>query len=147
MTSTAAPITLTYASNDIQTIPGIFLEIVEGLNEIAEVRGRDNIAPGSDGMFFRNRKITRRKILLEGFVMGTGTTEADQQTDFRNKVQQLQGWFDPETAANLVATAEDGSTNTISARTMPPMVWRQRVPSFAEVSIELESVAPDWTVT
>lgn len=147
MTSAAAVIPLTYDSHDIQTIPGIFLEIVEGLNEIAEVRGRDNIAPGADGMFFRNRKDTRRKIVLQGFVMGDGADEAAQRSDFRNKVQQLQGWFSAEAAANLVATAEDGSTNTISARTMPPMVWRQRVPSFAEVSIELESVAPNWTVT
>lgn len=147
MTSAVAPIALTYASHDIQDINGIFLEIKRGLNEIAEVRGRDNVSPGATGLFARNRKKSRRTILLEGWVRGEGNTEANQRSDFRDNVQTLQGWFDATSFANLVATGEDGSTNTISARTMPPMVWRQVTPSMALVSIELESVAPDWTVT
>lgn len=149
MSNPAAVIALTYAGTDVQQNPiGIFLEIARGLNEVAEVRGSDTVVPGLAGRVSRNRVADRRTIELRGLVAGSGATEAAQRSSFRTLVNTVRTLFSPTAApANLVATLENGTTGTIAARTLPTLLWDQLGPSVARVSIELESVAPDWTVT
>jgi len=148
MANAAAVIGLTYAGTSVQdgTI-GLFLEIRRGLNEIAEVRGKDTVIPSAVGRRLRNRVRDRRVIELFGYVMGNGTGEAVQRADFRGLVDTLQGLFDPTTSAALVATLENGGTATIAARTVN-MVWgNEKLPALRSVSIELESVDPEWVLT
>jgi hypothetical protein len=147
-----AVIGLTYGGTDIQNSSiGTFLEIRRGLNEIPEVRGIDTIIPSAVGRRLRNRVKDRRIIELFGYVAGTGSGEAAQRSSFRTQVAALKALFDPTVSRSLVATLENGGTGTIAARTLT-MIWgdawsEDLSPSFASVSIELESVAPEWTIT
>jgi hypothetical protein len=69
------------------------------------------------------------------------------RANFRANAHAVRTLFDPTAEpADLVAALEDGSTATIAARTLNA-VWDQRAPEIAAVSIELESVDPDWSIT
>lgn len=148
MANPAASIPLTFGGTDIQQNPiGIFLEIVEGLAGTATVRGTDTVVPALAGRIARNRVADVRRIELRGLVAGTGATEALQQASFWNLVATLRTLFSPTAAAaSLVATLPNGTTATILARTLPTMLWDQKLPALARVTIELESVAPNWTI-
>ena len=148
MTSAVAVVGLTFDSHDLADIDGIFLDLYKGgPGETAEVRGRDDVIPAAVGLLARNRVKQRRVIELRGFVRGTGSDETAQRTDYWDNRQTLEGWFDPTATANLVATLPGGAEFTIAARPLPGIVYGQVVPSFATVSIVLESVDPDWTET
>lgn len=140
MSSGAAVIGLTYDGTDIQQADyGIFLEIVRGLNEPPQVRGIDTVVPGLPGRVPRNRVVDVLTLELRGFVTGDG------RAAFRANAATVRALFYPTNdPAVLVATLEDGSTATITARALPTQLWGQVVPEFATVSIELESVDPDW---
>lgn len=147
MTSPLAPIGLTYAATDLQDADlGIFLEITQGLNDSPEPRGRDVTVPGSDGQIPRNRRPHQLRLVLTGQVMGIGTTQALQRSNYRTKVKSLRTLFSPSRQpANLVATLEDATTGTISARPLN-IIWNEIISSeYALVSVELVSVTPDWT--
>lgn len=149
MTTPVAVIGLTYNGTDVQDADlGIFLEIVRGLSEGVRVRGKDTIVPALAGRIARNRVADGFIIELRGFVRGSGADEDVQRGDFRANVDTLRGLFDPTALpATLVATLEDGTTRECEARTLPenPLYGRQPVPSFQEVSIELESLDADWS--
>jgi hypothetical protein len=148
MTSSAAVVTLTYDGNDVQDIDGIFLDLYRGgPGDIPEVRGEDDVIPGLDGRVVRNRRMDRLTIELRGFVRGTGTTETDQREDYWDNRILLASWFDPTSTGPLVATLPGGLEFTIQARTLPPFVFNQHVPSYAEVSVQLESADPEWEQT
>lgn len=139
MSNAVATVGLTFDATDIQEAGfGIFLEIVRGLNETPAVRGVDYVVPSSDGRHVRNRVADVLAIELRGIV--SGATAAA----FRTKSLAVRALFDPEAEpADLVATLEGSGTATIAARTVNS-VWDQITPDLAAVSIELESVAPDW---
>lgn len=149
MSNAAAVIGLTFAGTDLQNSTfGIFLEIKSGLVGGVSVRGTDTVVPGLAGRIVRNRKRDRRVIELRGFITGNAgsTSESSQRSSFRDKWQALEAIFDVSAApANLVATLEDGSTATIACRTIDILPGEQPVPTFQEVSVELESVVPDWS--
>lgn len=147
MTNAAASIALTFAGVDVQHDDfGIFLEITQGLNEGPEVRGQDFVIPSVVGRTATNRKADRRRILLSGIVRGNGTTHADQQADYRDMVETFQALFSPASdPAELAATLENGSVKTINARVLN-VAWNEAIQSlFAFVSVEMESVDPEWT--
>lgn len=146
MSSAVAVVGLTYRGTDIQDTDSTFLEIVRGLAEVTEVRGVDIVVPAATGRVARNRVADRLGIVLQGFVRGVaGYDEADDQAAFVTARSAFRALFDPtDDPGEIVATLEDGSTQTIDARTLN-IVWDQVVPTFARVSVELESVDPDWT--
>ena len=151
MSTPVAIIALTYDTTDLIQASdlGIFLTITYGLNESYEVRGKDVLVPGADGMVPRPRRPHSHKILLAGHVRGDGVDRAAQMADYRTNMRSLRTLFDPaRDPADLVAVLEDGSTWTISGRPVSPGVLAaERVPSeWADVSVELLSVAPDWTI-
>lgn len=147
MTSAAAAIGLTYRGSDVQDEDGIFLEIVRGLTEVVEVRGQDLIVPAREGQIVRNRVGNRLVIELRGWIRGVGSGETGDRADFAANRAVFRSLFDPRLdPGDLVATLEDGSEQTIAARTLN-VISDQVVPSFVNVSVELESVSPDWTVT
>lgn len=148
MSSDAAVVGLTYRGTDIQDIDGIFLEIVRGLTEVVEVRGQDLIVPAREGQIVRNRVGHRLPIELRGWIRGVGASdEDDDRTDFATNRTAFRALFNPRLDPGaLVATLEDGSTQTIDARTLN-VITDPVVPTFERVSVELESVDPDWVVT
>lgn len=149
MTSAAAVIGLTVDSVDVQDVDGIFLEVKRGIGEVPEVRGVDLIVPAYAGRIVRNRVADRLPIILEGWVRGVGTAsgasgEDEDRADFATNRAALRVLFDPTADPVLLeATLEDGTTQSINARTLN-IVYDQVVPSFARVNIEMESVDPDW---
>lgn len=140
-----ATIGLTYRGSNIQDLDGIWLEIVRGLNEGPAVRGVDVVVPAAVGRQVRNRVADNRTLELRGWVRGVaGYDEADDLEAFATQRTTFGALFDPTLDPGaLVATLEDGSTVTIDARTLNS-VWEQVVPSFHRVSVELESVDPEW---
>jgi hypothetical protein len=148
VTSPLASVGLTYDGTDLQPADLSFhLQIVKGLNETPQVRGIDVTVPALAGRVEANRINDVLPIVLEGFCRAdpATTTQATARSSYRDKVQVLRALFSPTRArANLVASLEDGTTITISARPLPGMIWNELVLSeFALVSIELEGVG-DW---
>lgn len=147
MSTAVAPVGLTFRGTDIQDLSGIFLEIVRGLTEVVEVRGIDLIVPASEGQIVRNRHGHRLVIELRGWIRGVATTEDSDRDDFVVNRAAFRALFDPRLDPGvLAATLEDGSTQTINARTLN-VVPDRIVPTFERVSVELESVDPDWEVS
>ena len=146
MSSAVAVIGLTYRGTDIQVLEGIFLEIVRGLGDVPAVRGVDIVVPARAGRIVRNRVGDYLSIELLGIVGGSGADEAAQRSDFADRRAAMRALFDPTLAPGaLVATLENATTATIAARSLN-IVWDQVVPTLARVSVEMESVDPDWVV-
>lgn len=148
MTNAAAPIGLTFASLDLQSSDfGIFIEVTSGLYDGLTVRGVDTVIPGLAGRVPRNRIADRRIIQLAGWVTGNGATIDDQRSAFRNNVQTVSSTFSlTASPATLEADLEDGTTVTISARTIEIHFGQMIASVLQRVEIDLESVDPDWTV-
>lgn len=126
----------------------LYLEITYGLNEQPDVRGKDSVVPHAAGAIARNRRAHDRRILLAGWVAGVGATQALQRASYQNTFDTLTTLFATDRAvANLVVTAPDATTRTIAARPLNIAIKEILAGEFAEVTVELLSVAPNWTVT
>jgi hypothetical protein len=122
----------------------VIMRIVRGLGEVMDVRGEDTIIPNATGRTPRDRKKDRLTIELKGHVAGSGATELLQRTSFKTLRAELRTLFDPSLAPGaLVATLEDGTTLSIDARAINILYGDDGIPSFREVSVELEAVE-DW---
>lgn len=143
MSNPAAIIGLTYAGGgtDIQASDfSILLQLTHGINEVPKVRGVDTVVPGRVGRRAGTRMLDLLSIFLEGVVLG------DDVADFRANMLALRTLFDPtRTPAALVATLEDSSTATVTARPLN-IVVAMTTPQSADVSVELEALA-DWVIT
>lgn len=147
MTSAVATIGLTFDGQDLQTSDlSIFLEIVRGLNEPPTVRGKDITVPALAGRIEANRVNDVLPIELRGLVRASSsaTDRDDQMASFRANVSAVRALFATNRArADLVATLEDGTEQSISARPLN-LVWGEVIQSeYATVSIELEGY-DDW---
>jgi hypothetical protein len=151
MTTPVAIVPVTFDSVDLCPDDlSRFFRITQGLNEPPDLRGVDVVVPGLDGQVTRPRRANTLRIVLFGHVMGVGSTQGDRRSSFRTEMAYLRDdLFSPaRTAAELAATLENGLIATLDARPLPGMMVNELVPSeFAEVSIELLSVTPDWTYT
>lgn len=173
MTNPAALIGLTYRGTDVQEPAfGIYLELRRGLSEPPTVRGTDTVIPARPGRISNARRRDRRVIELVGIVSGAvaippSTTWADPFIDpaligmgtiptpveaaaaelatYRANALSFRALFDPRVMGPLVAIPEDGSTRLIQARTLNT-VWTHENPILAWVSVELESLDPDWVI-
>ena len=147
MTSSVAPIGLTYDGVDLQSSDlQIFLQIVHGLNESPAVRGVDYIVPSRAGRIEANRINDVLSIVLEGHVRAdpSETTTSGARASYRANVNTIRTLFRNDRArADLVATLEDGTILSISARPLNT-IWSEPVPSeFGSLSVELEGY-DDW---
>jgi hypothetical protein len=148
VTSGVAVVGLTYDGSDIQLSDlSIFLEIRRGLNEAPSVRGVDTIVPARAGRIAQSRINDMLSIELYGQVTTdpAETFADDARASYRDKWVGVRALFasnrDP---TDLVATLEDGTTQTISARPLNIVVPNEIPGWFANVSIELEGF-DDWT--
>lgn len=140
---------LAYDSQDIRQAAartsgsGIFFDLVSGYAEKATTRGVDTVIPGADGRVARNRVKDVRRIVLEGYVVGTSAS------DWRSKTDTLMAKMDPSLDnKNLVIDDSYlgvGSTKTIACRVVNVVGGPITAARFQTWSIELESVAPDWS--
>lgn len=151
MSTSVAVIALTYDGTDIQLADlSILLQIVRGLNEPPSVRGIDTTVPALAGRVEGNRINDIVDIELRGHITfdPAQTVLANARLSFRAKAKAMRLLFASNRArANLVATLEDGSTATISARPMPGVIWTETIPGeYAEVSYPLEGYG-DWVIT
>lgn len=126
----------------------IALRITRGINELPSVRGRDTIIPGLPGRVPRNRIGDVLTIEADGFVMGSGANEQAQRDDFRDIVTLIRGLMDPtDTPGEIVATLEDGTTQSITARAIDIIWGDDDIPAYRALSCRWESVdAADWVV-
>lgn len=148
MTSPVASIGVEYDATDLQEADlSLFLEIMSGLSaDGLEIRGKDVTVPSLAGRIPRNRKGDTRRIELRGHIRGMGVDQDTRRAHYRALCDLLAILFDPtRDPAALIATVEDSTQRTIDARPLPSLVINERVKSeFAEVSVVLESVDPDW---
>lgn len=129
-------------------ILSLYLEVVVGLNGPPEVRGKDSVVPHLAGGIPRNRKAHRRRLLLEGIVQGVGDTDAEAKDAYQALMDELDVLFATDRAvADLVVAVPDSTTRTISCRPLNWIVTEQVPGLFAELQVELESLAPSWTTT
>jgi len=146
MSNAVATIGLTYRATDIQEAFGasaaMFLQIVRGYNEPADVRGSDVIVPAKVGRIQGTRVKDRRVVELEGFIFGAaGATEL---TTFRAKMNTFSALFDKTIAGSLVATLEDATTKTLTNARTIDIQYDQISPGACRVNVQLESPTPDW---
>lgn len=147
MSNAAATIALTYRATDIQEAfaggtSGMFLELMQGLNEPPGVRGADVIVPSKVGRIQGTRVKDMVTVILEGIVWGAqGATEL---SSYRVKVTAFRALFDPTVSGSLVATLEDASTKTLTLARTTSVMWDPLGASIARVNVQLESTVGDW---
>lgn len=135
-----------YDGQDLQANDlSIDLEVIVGLDEVAEVRGTDTTIPSKAGRRARNRVKDRRSIELGGWLQGVGEFESVRMASYRQIVAFLQTLFDPaRDPATLSVPLEDGTTATISARPLVIVYGDRPLPGVCRISVSLESIDPDW---
>lgn len=148
MTHAAAPVGVEYDNIDLQQSDlQWFFEIDRGLDEVPSVRGKDTVIPGLDGRFEQNRRNDTLSIVLRGFVQADPTlTDIDaRRASYRANMQVIRELFQPTNGrADLVATLEDGSQQSISAVPLNIVAGTVIASEYRELSIELEGF-DDWT--
>lgn len=140
---------LTYDGGELQMDDfSIYLNIITGLNETPSVRGDDTIVPGRAGRSEGNRINDIITLVLGGVVMADPTiTDTDaSKANFRSRLRVVRALFAPDRVrADLVATLEDGSVWTISARPMNIVTTTLIPGAYWEGSVELEGY-DDWSI-
>lgn len=140
--------TLTFGGQDIRTRGDIFLDLVKGYWDPADVRGKDDDIPAATGRTVRNRVRSVRYISLSGWVDGTSAS------DFNANMAALFAVMVPDDAPGALVIGDGylGTTGTptINARFLNAVIdYRQKGDGtgsvHATVDIEMESVDPDWT--
>lgn len=137
---------LTFDGTDVQDTDGLFLQIISGLFDGLDVRGKDVVVPYLAGQVPRARRADTRRILLVGWCRGSGSTQDDRVLSYRAERANMMNLFDVTAMpATLEVTYPDASTKSISARTLNLVATEDVLAEFATVSIELLSTDPDWT--
>lgn len=145
MSSPVAIVGLVWDGHDLQRPDlNVFFEITEGLDDLPEVRGEDQLIPFRAGRLPGLRLPHRRPIVAVGHVMGPADTTA--KAAFRAYVDEIKGWMDPTAGEKaLVATLEDGSTRWITCAARNIIGGEGWVSEYRAFSLEWEAVSdPLW---
>lgn len=138
----------TYDGTSLLTTSGgqyrLVFRCIRGLYDAPEVRGQDTVIPGTAGRTVRDRIRDRRRIELEGHVIGTGATDALQQADVESALETLRTLFAPTRSPASLVIATSTGTKTITCRPLNMVVDSGEVPVYRRVSVELEAVGSDW---
>lgn len=86
---------LTINGTDVHDLTGIYLNLISGFFEPAEVRGSDSVVTGTNGRIPRDRVKDVRRIVLVGQVMGTSIA------DWATNTQTLMGLLHPIDACTI----------------------------------------------
>ena len=124
-------------------------QIVSGLHDGLETRGSETTIPKSPGVIARTRRRHMRHVVLSILIQGDWAMGLEAaRADARNAQLELEELFDPtRSAADLVATLENGELATLLCRPDPPS-FAQLVPeepTIVTMSVELATTSnPDW---
>lgn len=139
---------LTYGGNNIHNeAGGIYFWIENGLFEGMTVRGGDIVIPGKDGLIKGNRKKSTRVIELMGNVFGTDPDPATRAGELITRLTTITPWFAMTARKTMVATLQGGAVYTLADCIVLNIIPQYLTPDFARVSVEVESVVPEWTVS
>lgn len=149
---------LTYRAVDLQNggdpwSSTIWLDLVEGYSEPAEVRGEDLVIPQKPGMTEMTKVKHRRVIELRGHVRGVGATIAERAESWRAATDTLMATMSLSAASGalVIGTPYLGlpsGTKTIQARCIDaipgPILNRQ---SFQRWTFRLVAIGnpPEWS--
>lgn len=143
MTSPVAIVGLTFRGYDPQRPDlNVFFEVSEGLDELPEMRGEDQLIPFRTGQLPGLRLAHRRPVVLAGHIMGSGSAP---RSEYRAYVDELKGIFDPAAGPGiLAATLPDGTNRWINAVARNIIGGEGFGGEFRSLSIELEALDPYW---
>jgi len=143
MTSPVAVIGLVYDGFDLQRADlDIMFQITEGLDELPETRGSDDLIPFRHGRLAQDRMADRRPVVAVGWVTRPSTSDP---IAYRAYVDALKERLDPTGLPRLlVATLEDGTLRWISAVPRDLIGGPALGSDFRPFSIEWEAVDPYW---
>jgi hypothetical protein len=144
MTSPVAVIGLVWDDFDLQRADlDIHFQISEGLDELPETRGSDEIIPFRRGRLPQDRVADRRPVVAIGWVTGPATEGA--AAAYRVYVDALKKRLEPTSAPRiLVATMEDGTQRWTTAVPRNLIGGPALGSDFRPFSIEWESLDPYW---
>jgi len=110
--------------------------------ETPMVRGEDDVIAAATGRSFYPKVGDHLDIELEV------TVAEVSEGAFRAAMTALYALFDATAApATLSAVLEDGSTATIDAYVLPPVLTRELVPGLvAQLDVALISIDPTWVI-
>ena len=141
---------LTFRGTSLQTA-NIWLDVVRGYNEPADVDGKDDVIPQASGMEQGLWTRRSRRITFEGWVEGTGATELLRQQSWRTATDALKSLMDHTLApgAVVLGAPDHGitGTKTINAKCLNAMPGPiQNTWTFQRWSFELVSIGspPEW---
>lgn len=127
---------------------GIVMRFTQGVYDGLNPRGVDYTIPGVEGQVPFPRYADTVDIVGEGFVIGNGSTEADQREDFRDNratvFAAMRGDQDPYT---LVHIEEDGTRLTCQARPLRVEWGPDTIPSYREFTAFWTNVGDSSTGT
>ena len=146
MASGIAPVNWTADGTDMVDVDGICLHqlVNGGPGEPADTRGGADVIPALIGEQPRLWEKDRRVIEFRGFVRGVSSSETNDRDDYWDNRVALESTLDVTEIVHLVITLPGGAEYSIDARPTS-IAYSQKVPSFAECSVEFESFDPDWT--
>lgn len=143
MVSALAVVGLNWDGFDVQRADlDIFIEIAEGLDDLPDVRGGDQVIPFRTGRLPVRSIADFRPIIGNGWIAGSNSTP---RAKYRGYLDALKAKLDPTSEPRvLAATLEDGTTRWIRA------IPRNLLPGpgiggeFRTFSIEWKACDPYW---
>lgn len=144
MTSPVAVVGLVWDDDDLQRADlDVFFEITEGLDDLPETRGSDQVIPFRRGRLVQPRWPDGRPIVALGHV--TGPSGAGAAAAYRGYVDDLKARLDPTGPARLlVATLEDGTKRWINAVPRDLVGGPALGADFRPFSIRWDAPDPFW---
>lgn len=144
MTNAVAVIGLAWDDFELQRADlDIHFEITEGMDELPNTRGSDQVIPFRTGLLPSARMAHNRPVVAVGWVTGPPTASA--KTAYRAYVDSLKARLDPTKGPRLlVATLEDGSKRWIRAVPRNLIGGPGMGSDFRPFSIEWEALDPYW---
>lgn len=143
MTSPVAVIGLAFDDLDLQRADlDLMFVITEGMDELPETRGGDQLIPFRTGQLAQPRMAHRRPVVAEGWVARPSASVASA---YRAYVDSLKLRLEPTALPKLlVATMEDGSKRWVNAVPRNLIGGPALGSDFRPFSIEWEALDPYW---
>jgi hypothetical protein len=141
---------LTYRATDLQRADfSAHFDIVAGLNDGVETRGKDTTIPGAEGIVRRGRVRGARHLQIVGEIHAVGDDETERLGNWQILMDEMEALFSPDAGVDdLEGVALDGSTRTIACAVEDGGMIISEGPIWgvATISVSLVAYDPDWTI-
>ena len=132
----------------------ICIDLIEGMWQPYQIRGRDWIVPKRDGRIYGNRRKDSLILPLAGFIRGSGADPTDRLEDFNSNVTAVMAVMDTTLDPGTLSASAGylglptGSDATIECRVKnaaPGKIQSYRLFPFQLWTFELEAIdPPEW---